>query len=72
MKLPDLNDPDLGRLLSLVVFLFALAIVFLVLSLPFSKNGDASGVAIGALATLIGGIVAARARNRSRGGGDGG
>ena len=66
IKLP--HDDDLGPLLGLVVFALSLAVVYLVISLPFAANsGEVTG-AIVALTTLIGSIVGVRIHRRSKNG----
>jgi type II secretory pathway component PulM len=62
MKAPE--DEDLGRLLSWVVALLVLAIVYLVILLPFSGNAGVVVGAITALTGLIGAIVTVRAIRR--------
>lgn len=66
MKPDDLRDKELGNLRSLVVGLLVLAIVYLVLLLPWSPHPEAVGAAIAALTTLVGAIIGASALRRGR------
>lgn len=61
MKTPDLKDDQLGSLLSLVVLLLILAIIYLVILLPFSGRAAEMGGAIAGMLGLVGTIVGVRA-----------
>lgn len=61
MKPPDLQDDQLGKLLSVVVILLVLCIVYLVVLLPFSSSQGTSAAAIGGLGTLLTSIIVTRA-----------
>lgn len=61
MKTPNLKDDQLGSLLSLVVLLLVLAIIYLVILLPFSGRAAEMGGAIAGMATLVGIIIGLRA-----------
>lgn len=60
------TDPELGPLLSAVIFLLLLCIVFLAATVPFSAVlGSDAGVTAGVIATLAGLMsLAIKARGR--------
>jgi len=66
VKPNDFRDKELGGLRSLVVLLLVLAIIYLVLLLPWSPHPEAVGAAIAALTTLVGAIIGASALRRGR------
>jgi hypothetical protein len=62
VKPPDLNDDR--RVRSLIVLLLVLCLVYLVILLPFSRQGPAIGGAITAIAGLVGTIIGVGAWKR--------
>lgn len=63
---PKFTDPQLGPVLSAVIWFLLVLIGFLVLTLPFSPNAGIEGGVIGTLATVLGLVVQARGKIADR------
>lgn len=61
-----LNDPQLGPVLSGLIWFLCLCIGFLVVTLPFSPNAGIDGGVIGTLAGVLGLAIQARGRIADR------
>lgn len=61
-----LNDPQLGPVLSGLIWFVLLCITFLVLTLPFTSSPGISGGVIGTLAGVLGLAIQARGRIADR------
>lgn len=61
-----LNDPQLGPVLSGLIWFLCLCIGFLVVTLPFSPNAGIAGGVIGSLAMVLGVAIGARGKIADR------
>jgi hypothetical protein len=64
MRLP--NDPQLGPVLSGLIWFLCLCIGFLVVTLPFSPNATVEGGAVGVLVGPLGLAILARGKIADR------
>lgn len=56
------NDPQLGPVLSVVIWFLLLLIGFLVVTLPFSPSAGVAGGVIATLAGILGLVIQARGK----------